>query len=495
MQESITSNTFSLTPTDGLPISTELISQSVQQDPELLRVDAWKVAIMAGNADLLDQLFQENDIPERIHEISPLHLAASFLDGGNKCCSIITSLCYMLGDGYLFRRNHDDLGHTVLDTLMITLLRSHTNVSPEHVSTRFNPPHRFPGEEKDICGRWDADSPAIRALFRCGYARVPADWKHAFCHTAAQAICHSIIAIFGSPTSPNINTPSGLFVRRCANCGLELKLGPLHTLVVVAFYLAHLGMPGETMFGALAILVCLLSLGADASLETVMSVEDILGRAEPGKCHHRPMNPHDLMQAVPHDFVVQWTTDCRTGWACVLQVLLLGKLGTRDEGNSQPSSREPEHWFESDDSDGASDAGSEEGHDCGHVQKGGLSAHTEWLRLPCGNPKIGLLWATIQVELLTYRRINVGDRWVSGRFSMGALRTWLEGGSSGFRTPLVERGMMQHHSPCGWFPCNDFVCPVAEEVCQGYFMNMDVYDRATFLPRPLLTKNWVDIYM
>jgi hypothetical protein len=71
-----------------------------------------------------------------------------------------------------------------------------------------------------------------------------------------------------SPASPRIDSVSGLFVRRCNNCGLELKLGPLHPLVVVAFYLAHLGMPGETLLGALAILVCLLSHGADASLKT-----------------------------------------------------------------------------------------------------------------------------------------------------------------------------------------------------------------------------------
>jgi hypothetical protein len=248
------------------------------------------------------------------------------------------------------------------------------------------------------------------------------------------------------------------------------------------------------MFGALAILVCLLSLGADASLETVMSVEDILGHAEPGKCYHRPMNPHDLMQTVPHDLVAQWSMDCQTGWACVLQVLLLRKSHEAGLGNSQRSGGESEHWFESDESDGASDSGSEEGHDCGDVDYDGLSAHTEWLELPCGNPKLGLLWATIQVELLTYRRINVGDRWVSGSFSMGALKTWLEGGSSEFCTPLVERGMMQHHSPCGWFPCTDFACPVAEEVCQGYFMNMDIYDRAAFLRRPQFTDDWVEIY-
>jgi hypothetical protein len=498
MANSITNSTFSLTPADDVPISTELISQSVQRDPKVLRVDAWKVGIMAGNVDLLASLYEEiGGPPDGIDDIYPFHMAASFLDGGHTCCSMVAELSKMLGTGYLFHDDRDDLGHTVLDTLMITVLRSHTTVVPEQVSARFNPPHRFPGEEKDVCGRWDADSPAVRALFRHGYARIPNSWKHAFCHTAVQAVCHSIIALLDSPTPPRIDSLSGLFVRRCNNCGLELKLGPLHTLVVVAFYLAHLGMPGETLFGALAILVCLLSLGADASLRTTMSVQDILGRADSGKCCHKPMDACDLMQEVPDELVAQWSPDCQTGWSCILQVLLLAKLD-RDDRAQQPSGGGSELESDSDGSESESDesdrdqsADSDKGHCC--LEAHGMSVHDEWLELPCQNPRLGLLWATIQVEILTYRRIHTTDSWLSDRFSMAALQTWLEGGSSEFHTPLVERGMMGHHSPCGWFDCDDILFPVSEEVCNGYFMNLDVYGRATFLRRPGLTEFWLEV--
>lgn len=497
MARSITNSTFSLTAPNDLPISTESLSQSVQQDPELLQVDAWKVAIIAGNVELLGRLKVETKrLPGGIDEIYPFHLAASFLDGGKTCCSVINALSCYFGHDYLFFHDRDHLGHTVLDNFMIAILRSHTSVSPEHVSAQFNPPHRFPGEEKDICGRWDADSPVVRALFRHGYARIPTHWKHAFCHTAVQAICHSVITIWGSPASPPIDALSGLFVRRCNNCGLELKLGPLHTLVIVAFYLAHRGMPGETIFGALAILVCLLSLGAHASLKIVMSVEDILGRAEPGRCCHQLMDAYDLMLAVPHELVAQWSTDCQTGWMCILQVLLLA----RHDGDSEPEEG-ANSGFESDgdESERDSNADSEEdsqnaphAHHCG-LGMGSVSAHTEWLELPCGNPKLGLLWATIQVELLTYRRIGTADSWLSSRFSMGALKTWLEGMSSEFHIPLVEMGMMRRRSRCGWFYCDEFVCPVAEEVCKEHFMNMDVYDRATFLERPELIDQWLEV--
>ena len=59
MKESVILSTFSRTLPEDLPISTESISQSVQQDPGLLRVDAWKVAIMAGNFKLLFRLFEK----------------------------------------------------------------------------------------------------------------------------------------------------------------------------------------------------------------------------------------------------------------------------------------------------------------------------------------------------------------------------------------------------------------------------------------------------
>lgn len=47
------------TPTGDFPISTDLIEQSVQKDPKLLRVYVWKIEIRAGNVDLLKHLHEE----------------------------------------------------------------------------------------------------------------------------------------------------------------------------------------------------------------------------------------------------------------------------------------------------------------------------------------------------------------------------------------------------------------------------------------------------
>lgn len=498
IQESLTSGAFSFTPPDELSISTEMLSQSIQSDPEVLQVDAWKIAIMAGNNELLSQMF-ENDghtVPDRIEEIHPIHLAASFLDGGNTCCGMITLLSDVLGNHYAYHHDRDQLGHTVLDTLMVNILRSHTTVAPEQVNSHFDPPHRFPGEEKDICGRWDADTPEIRALFRHGYARIPTRWKHAFCHTSVQAIYHSAIAVLASPASRPIDALSGLFIRRCTDCGAELKLGPLHALVVVAFYLAHNGMPGETLFGALALLICLMRLGADASLEVEVSVDAILRRQAPDKCSHKPMNASDLMKAVPSELLASWSDDCRTGWACIIQVL---QLPNDDEEDSNGGDRDGRGENSASDSDMVLDDISETNSDAGNEKSPcfpsylNILVHSEWLKLPCGNSKLGSLWAAIQVELLTYRRINEGDPWVSERFLMASLKDWLEHKSPEFRTPLVDDGLMEKHSRCGWFLLEEFLHPTAEEVCKSHFMNMDVYGRATFLRRVELPLEWLEV--
>lgn len=506
MKESVTQSTFSRTPPEDLPISTQMISQSVQQNPGLLRVDAYKIAIMAGNTELLGCLIDEDvgEAPERIDEIYPFHLAAAFLDGGNKCCAVFTELLHSFGTRSLLSSTLDNAGHTILDALMISILRSHTNVSPEHVSRSFNPPNRFPGEEKDICGRWDADSPVLRALYQGGYARVPTKWKHGFCHTSVQAVCHSIVGVYGSPVSPKINALSGLFIRRCNNCGQELKLGPLHTLVVVAFYLAHQGMPEETMFGPLAILVCLLSLGADASLSAMMSVEDILGTAHPGTCHHKPMTACDLMEAVPSPIIHTWSADCQTGWFCILQVFRVHK---RDrEVELQRTSHVPFPWGSIYDSDSDSDMGLEEHHntlastgECALenllYDELNLKIHDEWLKWPRGTPKLSLLWATIQVEFLTYRRIQAGDPWVSDKFSMAALRNWLEGRSLTFCTPLVDEDLVcQHSTCCGWFlQFVEFASPTAEDVCTRHFTNMNIDSRATYLATTGFSGFWMEL--
>ncbi|KAG5805342.1 hypothetical protein H9Q71_010079 [Fusarium xylarioides] len=485
LHDSMVLNNFTTTPKADLPLAHDLIVMSLEEHPASLQLDAWKLAIMAGNRDLLDQLCEENgfDPPEGIEALHPLHLAAAFLDGGNQCCGVFTDLFQIFPPTFAFYHNIDDHGHTILDALVVTVLRSHTSVQPADVSYGFHSPNRFPGEENDICGRWDAETPTVRELFKQGYARIPARWKHPFCHTAVQAVCHSVIAIFASPASPHIQTQSGLFVRRCTTCGLELKLGSLHTLVVVAFYLAQLGMPGETLFGALAVTTCLIALGADVSIKANISVQEILRSSDAGECRHTLLSPLELMKSIPRGVIEAWSESCRIGWGCLTGVLALAVSDWEQErifqwqGSASPLGDE---WLGTP----ASLFSDFSAHDqCWEMFQ--EECHDNWLNLSCSGPRIGLLWASIQTELLTYRRVRDGDPWVSENFSMKAVKAWLEAADIKLSMPLVQNGMFKVHTRCGWFgKASEFLCPTAQDVCTKYFMNMNIDSRTSYIEQP-----------
>ncbi|KAG4291717.1 hypothetical protein FPRO06_12970 [Fusarium proliferatum] len=485
LHQSMISNDFTATPEADLPLAQEMITRSLEENPAALQLDAWKLAIMAGNTELLYKLWQDNgeEPPGEIEAIYPLHLAAAFLNGGKQCCRVFTELYGLLPSAFAFYHNIDDHGHTILDALVVNILRSHTSIQPGHVSHGFHSPNRFPGEENDICGRWDAETPAVRELFKQGYARIPTRWKHPFCHTAVQAVCHSIIAIFAAPDSPDINTESGLFVRRCTACGLELKLSSLHTLVVTAFYLAQSGIPGETLFGVLAVMLCLISLGADASIKANVSVEQILKSSDTGQCRHTLLSPLDLMRAVPGNVIEGWTGSCRVGWGCLTEVLALAMLQQDQERRGRPhrpSSPLVDEWPNTPTS--SLSESSDHNSCCEDFQ---LHCHDNWLKLPCNGPRIGLLWASIQTELLTYRRVSDRDSWISENFSMEAINAWLDEDNIELSMPLVKNRMFKAHTRCGWFSrASDFLCPIAEDVCTEHFMNMDIFRRTSYIETP-----------
>jgi hypothetical protein len=511
MSDSLIESTFSSLPPEDLPISHQAVTESLQRDPRLLLLDACKFAIMAGNVDAMTDLIEndEGDVPD-LRDIHPFHLAAEHLDGGNTCCLVFSKLANNLDPKGYFVNQMD---HTVLDSLLLSILRSHTNVSLNQVNPALAETARFPGEEKDICGRWDADTPAVQELLHHGYHRIPRPWKHPFCHTAVQAVCHSAIALFGPQHGPKIDTAtSGLFVRRCVNCGLSLKLGPLHAIVVVAFYLAQMGMEGETLFGPLALLVCILRLGGDASLTANVSVDEIFGVTDLEQCSHGARKPMDLILAVPSRLVHRWSEACQTGWRCILQTLLLAEKGSirGATGKTHPA-KSTDGAFdisECDNRDRAEETGLERDTDfdsdtdtppeygcCPDSLSADFRHSADALDLPWGNGELGLLWATIQVEFLTYRRIKEGDPWISDRFPMRALLMWLEGEENEFRTEILSRHLMGEVSRCGWFDGQDFACPIAEEATREHIMNMDVYDRTTFIARPNFADRWVESFM
>jgi hypothetical protein len=222
--------------------------------------------------------------------------------------------------------------------------------------------------------------------------------KHPFCHTSAQAVCHGLVAVYGSPMGPKLNAPSGLFIRRCTQCGTETRLGPLHALVVSAFYMAQVGMAEETLFGALAVAVCLLALGAGPSHRVKVSINDIQDPQEDESCEHLLVTPSELTGALPAHVVKSWSDSLQSGWECLHKTLRYAERSS----DSYPCSLS----YNAD-------------------------VHGYWISLPCNSPKIGKLWALIQAELLTYRRLQSGHSWISGNFLMKDAVRWLEDDEDG----------------------------------------------------------------
>lgn len=486
-------NSFTNYDADDLPLDVDCITEAVTRSPTDATAEAIGFAIITRNFDVLMDLMQFPTFNRQaLRAISPFHLAAKFLDGSKACCGLMNVLVQCLDDESSIGVNYtDDFGMTVLDTLFTSILRSHTSIAPLALGDNFVASGSvFEGGDVDICGRWDADSPCIRHLYARGKAAIPHEWKHMFCHTSVQAVCHCISAIFMGPWAPRINTVSGLFQRRCRSCSSVLKVGTLHAFVLMCFHLANSGRPGETLFGMLACLVSLLTFGADPTSSAEVSVPAVLGLEETEECQHRRLNAAELAAAVPDAFVSSWTSEVQLGWEAVKETLnhrvARTQVSTRDarDGPSDFSSPpndvayENEYYVESD------DESEESGAYCSDEFHGQGVNLDEALAL-CGDIRLGMVWAAIQVELLTYRRLRVEDPWLSGTLDVRDVVEGLRAKDDSIVRRLVEdRGdAIRSFSQCGVFSAAAHPgCVRREEACAFYFANLDDWKRTTFIP-------------
>jgi hypothetical protein len=552
LQENIESNNFSTVEVKELPISSEEIARAAKRSPEQMLEEAFGFSIMARNRDLVDNMMEYISEDEKfsLHDLFPLHLASSYLDGSRTCCNLFDDIVVGMPAGAASVRklytNH--LNHTVLDNLMIAILKAHTSCTPIMVDEAFKKEQRFAGEEVDICGRWDADSDCIRRLQASGNPIIPQNWKHMFCHTSAQAITHCIGSLFSPHWGPYINLPSGLFLKRCLNetCGLKLQLKPLHTLVVTAVYLAELGSEGGNLFGMVACLLSLLGKGANPLLKAHISLVALLSKDDSQECTHSELDPLELTQKVPLDRISKWPQERIIGWKIFCAVLRLSQrvwnpppplesatgaskdkfrgiysalidrdlvedtvsagLFVMDVDEEKQSNKEHEDEGEVDededkDIDGDEDENidEDEDEDIDEDDDEGIPAYcpehyvTSYQQNFFGkNKSLATLWAAVQTELLTYRRIAQGDPWISANFDMESVLESLEKGDE-LSIGLVSKKMMKPFCRCGVFhESKNPVCPCVEEASAYYFSNLEDWTRSTFLPTP--SGRWDDDY-
>ena len=475
------SNDFSTLRASDLPVAVPHIARAARQSPGELLVESFGFSIMGRNANLILELSEKLDGVDEpnLEGFYPFHLATSYLDGSQTCCNVLDLLISMLPPSVSLRQTYtNNLGHTILDNLMITILRSHTSIVPGLVDDIWQREKRFTGEEVDICGRWDADSDCVRSLLAQGEAAIPFEWKHKFCHTSAQTICHCITTIFLPSFAPDINTPSGLFVKRCLHCGLKLQLTPLHTLVLTAFALARQGAAGEDLFGILACALCILWNGADASSTAQISLDALWHAEQVDQCSHEELPASALAERLENLFQDTWNEEIQTGWKILCFILhsshkewTLEKR--RRKGIFDENAMEIKGDSEHDSEDYSLGLAFED--ECCEKGKGTCYFGR--------NKHLGVIHAAIQTELVTYRRLTEGDLWTSTNFNMEELLRSLQHGERP-RIGLVEKNLMKEFCRCGTFCDDRWSCVGADQACASYFMNMDIWSRANFIDMP-----------
>lgn len=485
LHDALEDNSFSSIDTQELPLSTAIIATAAAGSPKAMTVEVVSFAIMARNADIISNLIGNINYDDLdLSSIDPYHLAASYLDGSSICCDIFSDLMGLVKQNVIRRLYVNDLGHTVLDSLMLTILKGHTSCTPAMADERLKTMTRFPGEDIDICGRWDADSTCLRALNAHGSPKIPLSWKHMFCHTSVQAICHTIIKLFSPNHAPDINTPSGLFTKSCFTCGERLVPGPIHTLVLTAFSLAQNGCDGENLFGMLACLVCLLVNGANPTEKANLSINALLGINEQRECTHELLDPLELGEKVPSAAWDAWSEEARLGWECLMAVLRFvhpEKARRAVPGSNQGGyddyfdySEFPSSGNEQLDAENSNMEEDDHFEECRHRR-----GSEEFC---ANNRQLGVLWSAIQTELVSYRRLREGDPWLSDNFNLTVVRDGANEGVGFSSLPLVDRGMMKPACACGRFDkvgIQGFIA-TTDEACAFYFSNLNDWKRSSF---------------
>ncbi|OJD30009.1 uncharacterized protein BKCO1_6800019 [Diplodia corticola] len=438
MRDALEHNDFSTIKSHALPVAIPLVAKETIRSPSEMLLEALSFAIMSRNVDLVHDLIDkalDQDID--IGSCHPFHLAATYLEGSQACCTVFRNVMEFFDEVYLDIIPLDDLGHTIIDKLMLVILKSHSTALPSIVDPT-NHERRFPGDEIDICGRWDADSDCYRSLLSRGIPAVPREWKHKFCHTSAQSICEIIDLV-----AEQIDNSSGLYSRLCTSCGLNLTMSHLHALVVTAFHLAEHGVEDEDLFGILACVLRMLANGVDPRLKPAISME-LLGIHPSGDmdtCTHEDLTPYQLAQCLG-SYSIFWPEKLVTGWGILCWILGRSeKLWCLDENEVYDDGCEHEDYFRND-------------------------------------ATLATLWASVQTELLTYRRVHVNDSWVSANFDLERL-LWGLTEEEKVSVGLVEKGLMKPHCQCGFFIRDP---PCMTDVSATYFSNMDIWGRATYLP-------------
>ncbi len=475
------SGDFSDIRSTSLPVALPQVLKSAERTPNALSRECLGFAVMGRDEDLVKSCLLDEELDA--DDLIPLYLAISYLDGARTCCNILGPIV-----SSIFSKNElsgetghtNDLGHTFLDSLMIEILSSHTSLKTKEIDSSWDQDTRFTGQEVDICGRWDADSDCILALYAQGRTAIPFSWKHKFCHTSAQAICHCISTFHELAPCGDINTVSGLFLKHCSYCGLKMKLYPLHTLVVTAFFLVQRGCEDEDLFGILAYLLSMLSTDVNPLWTAEVSLAALQINDDTGQCDHEHLDALCFAKKIESIYSNTWTEETSTSWHIFCYVLNssihewteVAKISLCNHCRSESDCDFYNKTSEFDIFDVCSKEVLWELEDFPWAAFECDGENCQSVNFFSGNKTLGTLLAAVQIELLTYRRQKDGDPWTSGNFNMQDLLESLETRNE-VGVKLVQDQMMKPFCKCGTFRRGMPECPRAADACAFHFSNLE----------------------
>jgi hypothetical protein len=472
LRDGLEHNDFSPTPTADLPVAIPQIAQAAKSSDSELLLESFGFSIMSRNVDQVrDILFQMKKNSVKYASLYPFHLATSFLDGAKTCCNVMTVLSMHIAGAEVHEFYTNEHGHTILDNLMIAIIKSHTSAKPTTVDQNLKDTPRFTGEEVYICGRWDVDSPCVRHLHASGNASIPSNWKHKFCNTSIQTICDCICNMFTHmPPLLLLSTPSGLFIRRCFDCGIKMQLQPLHSLVMTAYHLATQGNNDEDLFGILACALCMISRGFDPCTTAEISVTSLLDTDALLECEHEELTAAGLAERLSFSGAASsQSAKLQLGWA-----VLAGVLHRCEQAHIEQNNDRGDEEDESDEED-VFNGSTQPSHDVLQIHRTEDNLHNA----PCFQRQrdLSTLWASVQAELLSYRRLENGHSWTSERFSMATLQQQLAEGRS-LEVGYAKNSLLHAHCACHNF--GGFSLALLSEVMDPQLANLDVWGRASY---------------
>jgi hypothetical protein len=271
----------------------------------------------------------------------------------------------------------------------------------------------------------------------------------------------------------------------------------------------------------IACLLCLLGKGANPLLKADISLKALLSNDDSQECTHSELSPLELAQQVPQNFISNWPRERIIGWRIFCVILGLSQQEWDPTVSDEPEANEPEaselgeelgrsygiysriigepspgSGFQSmgadledenrnadtDDSESSNSDNEYSDDDKGVpaycLYHNGTSYQENFFGK---NKYLATLWAAVQTELLTYRRLNENDPWISANFDMESVLESLETGTD-LTINLVFKKMMREFCRCGIFIDSvDPLCANVEEASAYYFSNLEDWNRSTFL--------------